>query len=81
MKPLSDEELKAAAEEVWCKSTRFEDNSHDAFVWAYIRGYAKCIDQMADDFNELLVACNTALKNQTNVDINEIIHQMKGGEQ
>ena len=78
MKPLSEEELRKAAEELWCKNTRFEGISHDAFIWAYIRGYAKCIDQMSDEFNELLVAGYALLQNQTKVDINEIIDQMQG---
>lgn len=82
MKPLSDEELTKCAEETWCKATRFEDYNHDAFIFAYIRGYAKCIDQMSDEFNGLLGACRTAfeLQNQTKVSANEIINQMKGGQ-
>lgn len=79
MRPLSEDELKSAAEELWHKNTRFADNNHDAFVWAYIRGYAKCVDQMADEFNELLRACYTAIKNQTGVVPQELLNQLKGG--
>jgi len=84
MKPLSDEELTKCAENAW-----FEYNEYDSqfrvlptstvFIDAYKQGYIKCVAQMQDEFNELLKACYTSLRNQTKVDINEIINQMKGG--
>jgi len=81
MKPLSEEELSKSAWEDFLNCQEVDDDAINTYIYGYKRGYAKCIKQMQDGFNELLVACNIALQNQTNVDINEIIHQMKGGEQ
>lgn len=80
MKPLSEEELQMAAENDWSEYDGLLTRSFKGiFTDAYKLGYAKCVEQMQDEFNELLVACNIALRNQTKVDINEIINQMKGG--
>ena len=81
MKPLSDEELTIAAEQDWATYEYEPGNLYcTTFVGGYKLGYARCIKQMLDEFNELLEACHTSLRNQTKVDINEIINQMKGGQ-
>ena len=79
MKPLSEEELSKSAWEDFLNCQEVDDDAINAYIYGYKRGYAKCVAQMQDEFNELLEACHIALQNQTNVDINEIIHQMKGG--
>jgi hypothetical protein len=53
MKPLSEEELRIAAEDAWQK-TSLMAISHDAFIAAYKQGYAKCIWQMSEEFNGLI---------------------------
>lgn len=86
MKPLSEEELTKCAEEVWFEYNEYDSQGREfptstVFIDAFKQGYIKCVAQMQDEFNELLEACHTSLQNQTKVDINEIINQMKGGEQ
>lgn len=81
MKPLSEEELSEVAWQSFLKYKKDTDEIISTYCDGFKQGYAKCIEQMQDEFNELLEACHIALQNQTNVDINEIIHQMKGGEQ
>jgi len=63
MKPLSEEELKKAADEAWQK-TSFMAISHDAFIAAYKQGYAKCIWQMSDEFNNLISVFETLYAEQ-----------------
>ena len=80
MRPLSEEELQMAAENDWATFEYEEGNLYRvSFFGGYKLGYAKCLKQMQAEFNELLKACHTSLRNQTKVDINEIINQMKGG--
>lgn len=79
MKSLSEEELTKCAWEDFLNCQEVDDDAVNAFIYGYKRGYAKCIKQMQDEFNELLRACHASLRNQTKVDINEIINQMKGG--
>lgn len=78
MKLLSKEELTKSAWEDFLNCQEVDDDAVNAFIYGYKRGYARCIKQMQDEFNELLRACNTSLNNQTSVDVNEIINQMKG---
>ena len=80
MKPLSEEELTKSAWEDFLNCQEVDDDAVNAFIYGYKRGYAKCIEQMQDEFNELLKACHASLRNQTKVDINEIINKMKGGQ-
>lgn len=81
MKPLSEEELTIAAEQDWATYEYEEGNLYrTTFFGGYKLGYARCLKQMQDEFNELLEACYTSLQNQTKVDINEIIDQLKGGQ-
>lgn len=68
MKPLSDEELTKCAENTWQK-TSFMAISHDAFIAAYKQGYAKCVWQMLEEFNNLISFFETLYA-----------LQMKGGE-
>lgn len=76
MKPLSEEELKKAADEAW-ECSEHEGIDYLSFIDAFEKGYARCIRQMQDEFDELLKACHTALQNQTNVETNKIINQIK----
>lgn len=68
MKPLSKEELTKCAEDAWQK-TSFMVISHDAFIAAYKQGYAKCVWQMSDEFNNLISVFETLYAGQ-----------MKGGQ-
>lgn len=68
MKPLSEEELTKCAEDAWQK-TSFMEGGHRAFIAAYKQGYAKCIWQMSDKFNELISVFETLYASQ-----------MKGGQ-
>lgn len=60
MKPLSEEELTKCAEDAWQK-TSFMEGGHRAFIAAYKQGYAKCVWQLADEFNVLLSICETSI--------------------
>lgn len=81
MKPLNEEELIIAAESDWA-TYEYEPGElyRTTFFGGYRLGYARCIKQMQDEFNELLAACHIAVQNQTNVDVNKIINQLKGDE-
>ena len=61
MKPLSEEELSKSAWEDYLNCQVVDDDAINAYIYGYKRGYAKCIKQMQDGFNELLVACNTSM--------------------
>lgn len=61
MKPLSEEELSKSAWEDFLNCQEVDDDAINAYIYGYKRGYAKCIKQMQDGFNELLVACNTSM--------------------
>ena len=67
MKPLSEDELTKFAEDAWRK-TKFMAISHDAFIAAYKQGYAKCVWQMSEEFNNLISVFETLYA-----------EQMKGG--
>lgn len=86
MKPLNEEELTKCAEDAWLGYDEYDTQcrvlpTSTVFIDAYKLGYIKCVAQMQDEFNELLKACHTSLRNQTKVDNNEITNQMKGDEQ
>ena len=68
MKPLNEEELTRCAEEAWQKAS-FMAISHDAFISAYKQGYAKCVWQMSEEFNNLISVFETLYASQ-----------MKGGQ-
>lgn len=81
MRPLSEEELTIAAEHDWATYEYEEGNLYrTTFFGGYKLGYARCIKQMQDEFNELLRACYTAIKNQTGVVPQELLNQLKGGQ-
>lgn len=61
MKPLSEEELSKSAWEDFLNCQEVDDDAVNAYLYGYKRGYAKCIEQMQDGFNELIVACNTSM--------------------
>ena len=66
MIPLTKEELSQAAEQAWYEYNEDDEQHREKWVGtvfkeAYALGYAKCVEQMAEQFNELLNACIYAL--------------------
>lgn len=66
MEPLSEQELNSAAESAWSEYEGLLTKSFKGiFVDAYKQGYAKCVEQMLGQFNNLLDACNTAIQQKS----------------
>lgn len=78
MKPLSEEELDKAAWEDYLDAPDYDGDEIKAHMCGFKRGYAKCVKQMSDEFNEMLKACNMAIKNQAGVIPQELLNQLKG---
>lgn len=83
MRTLSDEELTKCAENAWFGYDEYDSQGMEfptstVFIDAYKQGYIKCVAQMQDEFNVLLIACHASLNNQTKVEPNEVINQTKG---